>query len=182
MTILDRVLVALLSLLDLESVLSLLKYCPDVFWFGSDDEPELHTVGWGDMGNVDMEITDATSMSPNFYKERLVLKTLTSNMNSHSEQSFLNRTCNVTTVDISLVENKILVYYKECDRCKKRKTAIIAGKTDWIMDSGASRHFTHELSDFAEYTLMKNGLYLTTAKKGAPLQIMGEGTVYLTYV
>ena len=49
------------------------------------------------------------------------------------------------------------------------------------MDSGASRHFTHELSDFTEYRPIKDGAFLTTAKKGAPLQIKGEGTVILTY-
>ena len=43
----------------------------------------------------------------------------------------------------------------------------------------ASWHFTHELSDFAEYTPIKDGAFLTTAKKGAPLQIKGEGTVIL---
>ena len=49
------------------------------------------------------------------------------------------------------------------------------------MDSGASWHFTHELSNFAEYTPIKDGALLTTAKKGAPLQIKGEGSVILTH-
>ena len=48
------------------------------------------------------------------------------------------------------------------------------------MDSGASKHFTHELSDFAEYKLF-DGPVLTTTVKKAPLQIKGEGTLFLTH-
>ena len=49
------------------------------------------------------------------------------------------------------------------------------------MDSGALWHFTHDLSDFAEYTSLKDGAWLDTAKKGAPLRIMGESAIYLTH-
>ena len=65
-------------------------------YFGSNDEPELCMVGWDDTSNVDMDITNIVGISLNFYKERLVPDTLTSDMSSHSLQFFLNRVCNVT--------------------------------------------------------------------------------------
>jgi len=49
-----------------------------------------------------------------------------------------------------------------------------------IMDSGASKHFTPVLSDFADFTPY-NGPKLQTAAVKAPLQIKGEGTVFLTH-
>ena len=63
---------------------------------------------------------------------------------------------------------------------KKSKPIRPSDLVDWIMDSGASKHFTHELSDFAEYRPV-NGPMLTTAAKNAPLQVKGEGTVSLTH-
>ena len=49
------------------------------------------------------------------------------------------------------------------------------------MDSGASKHFTHVLSDFAEFRPY-DGPMLSTANKDAPLQIKGEGIVFLTHI
>jgi hypothetical protein len=89
----------------------------------------------------------------------------------------------VTAVDLenlSSVENKFFEHCADCERCKKGKRPVKSGFIDWIMDSGASKHFTHELSDFAEYTLF-DGPSLTTAAKKAPLQIKGEGTLFLTH-
>src|SRR5258707_9603845 len=48
------------------------------------------------------------------------------------------------------------------------------------MDSGASKQFTPVLSDFADFQPY-DGLKLTTAAVKAPLQIKGEGTVFLTH-
>ena len=81
---------------------------------------------------------------------------------------------------LSSVENRFFNHCAECARCKKGKRPVKSGFVDWILDSGASKHFTHELSDLAEYKLY-DGPSLTTAAKKAPLQVKGEGTMFLTH-
>jgi hypothetical protein len=89
----------------------------------------------------------------------------------------------VTVVDLqklSTTINKIYDHCAECERCKKGKRPTKTGHCDWIIDSGTSKHFTHDLSDFAEYHPY-NGPMLNTANKSAPLQVKGGGTVFLTH-
>jgi hypothetical protein len=61
----------------------------------------------------------------------------------------------------------------ECNglRAKKSKKPL------WILDSGASKHFTFTLSNFLEYTVLKHPIRVTTAAN--PIFIIGEGTVLL---
>ncbi len=73
--------------------------------------------------------------------------------------------------------NKYSVHASSCEKCKGQ---INKNDCQWIMDSGASKHFTPVLSDFADFHLY-NGLKITTAAVKAPLQIKGEGTVFLTH-
>ena len=82
--------------------------------------------------------------------------------------------------NLSSVESRFFNHCAECARCKKGKRPVKSGFVDWILDSGASKHFTHELSDLAEYKLY-DGPSLTTAAKKAPLQVKGEGTMFLTH-
>jgi hypothetical protein len=73
--------------------------------------------------------------------------------------------------------NKYDVHASSCEKCKGQ---INKDDCQWIMDSGASKHFTPELSDFADFQPY-NGPKLTTTAVKALLQIKGEGTVFLTH-
>ena len=145
------------------------------------DVPEAVMTGWGDTEDVDMEIANAAGFGtgPQFFKERQVPSYFSSNSDSLVQQPLLAAS-NVSTVDLenlSTVQNKFFDHCKECERCKRR----LSGYQDWIMDSGASKHFTAEMSDFTEYTPIKDGPILQTAAKKTPLQIAGEGTIFLSH-
>ena len=55
-----------------------------------------------------------------------------------------------------------------------------SNSTDWIMNSGASKHFTHVLSDFSNIEYF-DGPELTTTAQKASLKVKGVGTVFLTH-
>jgi GAG-pre-integrase domain len=66
----------------------------------------------------------------------------------------------------------------DCPECNGRP-AKKSAKSLWILDSGASKHFTFALSDFLEYTVLKHPIKVTTAAN--PIFIIGEGTVLLEH-
>ena len=49
----------------------------------------------------------------------------------------------------------------------------------WLLDSGASSHFTLDIKDFVEYHDFPNSCYTQTANSRAP--IIGHGTVLILY-
>jgi hypothetical protein len=152
-------------------------------YFGEDEEMppywrEPVSTGWDD--HLDADIADAAGLDSRFVNERQV----PSHLQLHASQvlKFPLPALNVTVVDLqklSTTINKNYDHCAECERCKKWKRPTKTGHCDWIMDSGASKHFTYDLSDFAEYHPF-NGPMLNTANKDAPLQVKGDGTVFLT--
>ncbi|KAF9552127.1 hypothetical protein CPC08DRAFT_594871, partial [Agrocybe pediades] len=89
-----------------------------------------------DENDVDMEIADAAGLDTGFYDETRQVPLL-----EHVREmaNYLN----------------IHDHYATCSRCKgkKRLDPIV---DDWIMDSGASAHFTFNLDDFSEYKEIKD--------------------------
>jgi len=51
-------------------------------------------------------------------------------------------------------------------------------RVDWILDSGASLHFTGDMNDFIEYTPLEKNITANTATS-ANTQIIGKGTVMM---
>jgi len=51
-------------------------------------------------------------------------------------------------------------------------------RVDWILDSGASLHFTGDMNDFVEYTPLEKNITANTATS-ANTQIIGKGTVMM---
>ena len=155
-------------------------------YFGSDDDMpdywrEPVAEGWDK--DLDNDIAKAAGLNTGFVNEGQVPSFSLLHTTQSLKKSF--SACNVTVEDllrIPLIENKVFEHGAECEKCKKGKRPKSSPtETVWIMDSGASKHFTNELSDFAEYTPLKNGPRLSTAAKKAPLQVKGEGTVFLTH-
>jgi hypothetical protein len=133
--------------------------------------------GWGD--RLDDEIAEAAGFDSGFINEGRVPSTVTSNINSRTKQSaFLAG--NITEEDLHKLSrslNKFTVHASSCEKCKGHSP----DKCQWIMDSGASKHFTPMLSDFADF-LPYNGPILQTAAAKAPLQVKGEGTIFLSHI
>ena len=66
---------------------------------------------------------------------------------------------------------------KPCAECERKRL----NHKGWILDSGASVHFTNEISDFIDYEEVKDAPKVTTAAKSAPLQIIGKGAILLSH-
>ena len=113
--------------------------------------------------------------------ERQVFLPSNNIIHSHNEKSaFLaGNTAEQELLSISDSLNKYYVHASSCEKCKENKHK--KGDCHWIMDSGASRHFTPTLSDFADFRPY-DGPILSTAAKSTPLQIKGEVTVFLSHL
>ena len=73
--------------------------------------------------------------------------------------------------------------YALCDKCPCEDNHNDIGNeilSDvWLLDSGASVHFTYELSDFMEYVPFKSAQYASTAN--GPSLIFRQGMVLINY-
>jgi len=69
------------------------------------------------------------------------------------------------------VKNKTLCYTHECE-CDCTETS-----TEWMLDSGASLHFTGDLNDFIDYSPLSEQIDVQTANSSAT--IVGKGTILL---
>jgi hypothetical protein len=65
----------------------------------------------------------------------------------------------------------------KCAKCKDQQGA--PGSARWLLDSGASSHFTYSLNDFIEYEDIKTPIFVQTASK--PIHIKGKGAVLITH-
>jgi len=83
-------------------------------------------------------------------------------------------TIETTTSIIPYVENTIC--------CPNVISDFVAedhmNRVDWILDSGASLHFTGDINDFIEYTPLEKNITANTATS-ANTQIIGKGTVMM---
>src|SRR5260221_9769283 len=133
--------------------------------------------GWGD--TLDEDIAEAAGFDSGYVNERQLTSISSPNIYSHTKKSaFLAE--NITEQDLRSICNSLNKYDVHASSCEKCKGQINKDDCQWIMDSGASKHFTPVLSDFADFQPY-NGPKLTTASVKAPLQIKGEGTVFLTH-
>ncbi|EKM73515.1 hypothetical protein AGABI1DRAFT_134626 [Agaricus bisporus var. burnettii JB137-S8] len=64
----------------------------------------------------------------------------------------------------------------ECKKCGKQPAHDTKYPTEWLLDSGASCHFTSVLDDFIEHEMGNFG-YVGTAEAGKVLPITARGTV-----
>jgi hypothetical protein len=129
-------------------------------------------------GNYDMQINGAAGTYHDQYSDRYnsscsfsihMADTLTDSLLVESDVS------SDFSVPIAHVHNCPVSGCTECNGLCAKKSE----KPLWILDSGASKHFTFALSDFLEYTVLKHPIKVTTATN--PIFIIGEGTVLLQH-
>ena len=53
--------------------------------------------------------------------------------------------------------------------------------TSWLLDSGASHHFTPNIQDFADYKEWRNPIPLVSTDKKSRSHVLGTGTVYICH-
>ena len=90
-----------------------------------------------------------------------------------------NYNCNPTIVP----DNKCvhLRDFSACTKCKGKKSERSLKSPFWILDSGASLHFTHDLNDFIEYHPLKDEDQLTIATANSITRTKGIGVVQIVY-
>jgi hypothetical protein len=65
----------------------------------------------------------------------------------------------------------------QCPKCERNELE----QKGWILDSGASVHFTMSKNDFIDYQEVANAPIVQTASKKAQLQIVGRGAILLSH-
>jgi len=62
-----------------------------------------------------------------------------------------------------------------CSKCEEKT------KDGWILDSGASVHFTMHKQDFIDFEEIRDSPIVRTASAKNPLRIKGKGTIILHF-
>jgi hypothetical protein len=130
---------------------------------------------WAD---YDMQIDGAAGTYRDQYSDRYDSSCSFSNFMANTLTDSLLVKSDVSSdfsVPIAHVHNCPVSGCTECNGLRAKKSE----KSLWILDSGASKHFTFALSDFLEYTALKHPIKVTTAAN--PIFIIGEGTVLLQH-
>ena len=153
-------------------------------WTERDDDAE-STVSFGyEDDDVDMEIANAAGLYEQ-YDEQVRSVLLTLPYRQHADALLSAATCN--SVDGSAVANlrnpvcisseqcSHSVSFAECARCKGKSKAD--QNSQWMLDSGASLHFTNDMDDYIEYAPLSEDIVVHTANGVA--FVKGSGTVLL---
>ena len=85
-----------------------------------------------------------------------------------------------TTIDNSLqLDRNIAELYNKisCHKCSHGCDCKTDNMKDWLIDSGASEHFTYDINNFFGYEVLKNHLSVRTAN--STTEVRGIGTVFL---
>jgi transposase InsO family protein len=85
----------------------------------------------------------------------------------------VNKLYNVSfgTLDVLVCEHEFV--FSQCEQCRDKMSTM------WLLDSGASVHFTYDRSDFIEYTPTSDRQPVKTAAN--TIYIEGKGTVLLRH-
>jgi hypothetical protein len=87
-------------------------------------------------------------------------------------------TLEITIANINQQLDKIVVVKNEYDRSSCSHECDHKETKEWLIDSGASAHFTNNINDFVEYEELTSQTFVRTANSSA--QTMGKGTVILS--
>ena len=83
------------------------------------------------------------------------------------------------THNLSQLDNYITELYinKICLQCSHGCDCKTDNTKEWLIDSGASEHFTYDINGFVDYEVLKNHLLVRTANSTAGVR--GRGTVII---
>jgi hypothetical protein len=104
---------------------------------------------------------------------RLVDSTLSSEHTLIKSNNLIAQTCSVDTSVAHVVapEIKYLAHCVTCLKCKSKN------HHDWVLDSGASEHYTNNRQDLVDYESVKKTMVQMAS---ALVPILGKGTVFIS--
>ena len=99
--------------------------------------------------NVDSEVADCARL--NFLRQ----------VQTTHERTMTNNSSQLDNYIAELYINKI------CLQCSHGCDCKTDGTKEWLIDSGASEHFTYDINNFVDYEVLKNHLTVKTANSTA---------------
>ncbi len=143
-----------------------------------DDEPPYDVLDWG---LDDEEYVSSLSIAPYTKNCTVLLPSL---------KGFEDGTCKtvvqpsvkykadlyyVNTISFDLLKCEHNKYLSQCAKCKERTNNM------WLLDSGASAHFTNNISDFIDYTPIAKSDRMPVKTAAHTIYVEGTGSVLLKH-
>jgi hypothetical protein len=133
--------------------------------------------------DIDDDIADATGLERQVPLPCNKLLLTTSQCTTRSTSTQETKELLSSEVDRSVMQtlvnslNTIELHTQNCKKCKQ----LANSQKAWILDSGASQHFTNTKEDFIDFEIVKNAPKVKTASQTV-LQIEGQGTILLSHL
>jgi hypothetical protein len=133
--------------------------------------------------DVDDNIADAAGLERQVPLPRNKLFLTTSQCTTRSTSTQETQELLSSEVDRSVMQtlvnslNTIELHTQNCEKCKQ----LAYSQKAWILDSGASQHFTNTKEDFIDFEIVKNAPKVKTASQ-AVLQVEGQGAILLSHL
>ena len=133
--------------------------------------------------DVDDDIADAAGLERQVPLLRNKLLLITSQCTTQSTSTQETKELLSSEVDRSVMQtlvnslNTIELHTQNCEKCKQ----LAYSQKAWILDSGASQHFTNTKEDFIDFEIVKNAPKVKTASHTV-LQVEGQGTILLSHL
>src|SRR6266702_3342489 len=141
-----------------------------------DDEPPYDVLDWG---SDDEEYVSSLSIAP-YTKNCTVLLPSLKGFEDGACKTVVQSSVNykadlyyVNTISFDLLKCQHNKYLSQCAKCKERTDNM------WLLDSGASAHFTNNISDFINYTPIAKSDRLPVKTAAHTIYVEGTGTVLL---
>jgi len=154
---------------------------PEVEYLSSlpdDDEPPYDVLDWG---SDDEEYVSSLSIAPYTKNHTVSLPSLKGFKDGACKtvvQLSVNKKADlyyVNTISFDLLKCQHNKYLSQCAKCKECTNNM------WLLDSGASAHFTNKISDFIDYTPIAESDRMPVRTVAHTIYVEGTGTVLLKH-
>jgi len=154
------------------------------FYELDDSEGATRQLGYIDRQmDVDDDIADAAGLERQVPLPRNKLLLTISQCTHRSTSAQETQELLSSEVDSSVMQtlinslNTIELHTQNCKKCKQ----LAYSQKAWILNSGASQHFTNTKEDFIDFEVVKNAPKVKTASQTV-LQIVGQGAILLSHL
>ena len=143
-----------------------------------DDEPPYDVLDWG---SDDEEYISSLSIAPYTKNHTVSLPSLKGFEDGACKtvvQLSVNKKADlyyVNTISFDLLKCQHNKYLSQCAKCKECTNNM------WLLDSGASAHFTNNISDFIDYTPIAKSDRMPVKTVAHTIYVEGTGTVLLKH-
>src|SRR6266702_4378278 len=143
-----------------------------------DDEPPYGVLDWG---SDDEEYVSSLSIAPYTKNYTVLLPSLKGfedgTLSTVVQPSVIKKAdlYYVNTISFDLLKCEHNKYLSQCAKCKERTNNM------WLLDSGASAHFTNNISDFINYTPITKSDRIPVKTAAHTIFVEGTGTVLLKH-